>query len=278
MTHPATATGAARPSGLLRALPVAALALSPLPALAQDQSPYGDLAQQLADPVANLISVPFQNNFDFGGGRDGNAFRYTLNFQPVIPFTLSPDWNLITRTIIPISHAERVFADHRTGLGDVLQSFFVSPARPTAGGLVWGAGPAFLYPTATEGLGAGQWAAGLTGVVLQISGRWQYGVLANHLWGLGDGGPERPRVNNSFVQPFVVYTFPTHTSVSLNTEASYNWDRRQLTMPVNLTVSQLALIGGQPVQFGVGARVFVEGPRGAPDWGVRFNMTLVFPR
>lgn len=97
----------------------------------------------------------------------------------MIPFTLSPDWNLITRTIIPISHAERVFADHRTGFGDVLQSFFFSPSRPTAGGFVWGAGPVFLYPTATDGLGARQWGGRATAVALQLSGPWQFGVLAN---------------------------------------------------------------------------------------------------
>jgi hypothetical protein len=233
--------GCASGAILLGAVAAAALAAS-----AHAEEPYQNLAQELANPVANLISVPFQNNFDFGGGR-GNAFRYTLNFQPVVPFGLSQDWNLITRTIVPFAHVERVFPDHRTGLGDVLQSFFLSPARPTAGGFVWGAGPVFLYPTATErGLGARQWGAGPTGVVLQVNGPWLYGVLANHVWGLGDGGPERSRVNNSFVQPFAVYTFPTQTGVSLNAEVSYDWDRRQATIPVNLGVSQLALVGTQP--------------------------------
>jgi len=271
---------AARAAAWRYALPAAAIALLPIAAVGQEagQDAYGTLAQQLANPVANLVSVPFQNNFDVGGGRGGDAFRYTLNFQPVVPFTLSPDWNLITRTIVPISHSERLFPDHRTGLGDVLQSFFLSPSRPTSGGLVWGAGPVFLYPTATQGLGTGQWAAGPTGVVLQMSGPWQYGVLANHVWGVGDSSPDRPRVNASFAQPFVVYTFPTHTSVALNAEASYNWDRRQLTLPLNLVVSQLALVGGQPVQFGAGFRYFLDGPASAPDWGVRLNMTLVFPR
>jgi hypothetical protein len=257
---------------------IALLGLSAGPVCAQEDGDYGNLAQQLANPVANLISVPFQNNLDFGGGR-GNAFRYTLNLQPVVPFSLSPDWNLITRTIIPLTHQERVFPSHRTGLGDTLQSFFLSPAKPTASGVLWGAGPVFLYPTATErGLGARQWGAGPTGVLLRVDGPWLYGVLANHVWGFGGEGPDRPRVNSSFVQPFVVYTFPTQTSLALNTEASYNWDRSQWTVPINATVSQLVLIGRQPVQFGAGVRYFADGPSGAPDWGIRFTMTLVFPR
>jgi hypothetical protein len=79
------------------------------------------------------------------------------------------------------------------------------------------------------------------------------------------------------VQPFAVYTFPTQTSVSLNTEMSYDWDRRQATIPVNSNISQLAVVGTQPVQFGAGLRYFVDGPSGAPDWGVRLSATLVFP-
>jgi hypothetical protein len=127
------------------------------------------LAQELANPIANLTSVPFQNNFDFGGGR-GNAFRYTLNVQPVIPFTLNDDWNLITRTIVPFAHVERVFPQPETGIGDIVQSFFLSPARPV-NGITWGAGPIFLYPSASNDfIGSGQWGAGPTGVVLKQSG------------------------------------------------------------------------------------------------------------
>lgn len=236
-----------------------------------------NLAQQLSNPVANLISLPFQNNFDYGGGR-GSAFRYTLNFQPVIPFTLSNDWNLIIRTIVPFSHVERVFPEHATGLGDVVQSFFISPSRPTASGVSWGAGPVFLYPTATDGvLGQRQWGAGPTGVVLQQRGRWLYGALANHIWGLGGYSPDRPQVNATFLQPFLTYTFPTQTTVALNTESTYDWSRRQWTVPVNLSANQVVRVFGRNMQLGGGVRYYADKPVGGPDWGFRFTATLVFP-
>jgi hypothetical protein len=107
-----------------------------------------DLAQELTNPIAGLIQVPFQNNFDWGGGHRNDAFRYTLNVQPVIPLTLNPDWNLITRTVIPFASFDGVFPQNESGLADIVQSFFFSPSRPTSSGIVWGVGPVFLYPTA----------------------------------------------------------------------------------------------------------------------------------
>ena len=105
------------------------------------------LAQQLNNPLANLITVPIQNNFDYGGGRDDKGFRYTLVAQPVLPFTLNKEWNLITRTIIPFAHVDNVFPSSESGVGDIVQSLWFSPSRPTEGGLIWGVGPAVLYPT-----------------------------------------------------------------------------------------------------------------------------------
>jgi len=108
------------------------------------------LAMKLQNPVANLISVPFQNNWDFGLGSN-DAMQYKVNVQPVIPFSIGDDWNLITRTILPIIHAESPVAGGAdvSGLSDIVQSFFFSPKAPV-GGWIMGAGPVFLYPSASD--------------------------------------------------------------------------------------------------------------------------------
>ena len=153
-----------------------------------------DLAQELTNPIAGLIQVPVQNNFDWGGGPRNDAFRYTLNIQPVIPLSLNNDWNLIVRTVIPFASWDGVFPQTESGLGDIVQSFFFSPSRPTSSGIVWDAGPVFLYPTATNSFFAGrQWGAGPTGVILQLNGPWTYGVLANHIWSLTNVPSPIPR-------------------------------------------------------------------------------------
>jgi len=141
-----------------------------------------------------------------------------------------------------------------------------------------GAGPVFLYPTASDdALGSGKWGAGPTAVVLRQDHGWTYGLLANHVWSFA-GDADRPDIGNTFLQPFVSYTTTTHTTFGLNTESTYDWEARQWTVPINLTVSQLLRIGGQPVQFQLGGRYYAERPQGGPDWGLRFTITFLFPK
>ena len=170
---------------------------------------------------------------------------------------------------IPVDH-------HQNGLGDITQSFFFSPKEPV-GGWITGFGPVLLYPSATDDkIGTEKWAAGPTGLLLQQKGPWTYGVLANHLWSYA-GDEDRRSVNATFVQPFVAYVTKTKTTFGLNTEASYDWNGSQWTVPVNVSVSQLVKIGKLPVQFAVGAKYYAEGPSGAPEWGLRFVVTPLFP-
>jgi hypothetical protein len=244
-----------------------------------------ELAKKLNNPVADLISVPLQNNWDFGIG-PADAMRYYVNIQPVIPVTLSKDWNLIIRTIMPVIYAEAPITsplapssareDH-AGLGDITQSFFLSPKEPVDGWIL-GAGPVALWPTATDStLGSGKWGAGPTAVVLKQEHGWTYGMLANHIWSFA-GQSDKPNVNSTFLQPFLAFTTKTYTTFTLNTESTYDWEKYQWTVPVNLMVAQLLKIDGHPIQFQLGGRYYAEKPNSGPDWGLRFAVTFLFPK
>lgn len=269
-----------------------------------------DLAKQLQNPVADLISVPFQFNFEFGGGVDAprrrlprivrrllpgpvsrlaagalfrarqedrsQATRYMLNVQPVIPISLSEDWLLVSRTILPVVYQDQVLGtSEQGGLGDTVQSLFFSPKK--AGPFIWGAGPVFLLPTATDdSLGTERWGMGPTGAILKQDGPWTYGMLANHIWSFARND-DRKEINVTMLQPFMSYTFKTATTLGLNTEATYDWSAGQWTVPVQAQVSQLVKIGKLPISLGLGGRYWVEGPDSAPDWSMRFTMTFLFP-
>lgn len=238
------------------------------------------LAKKLSNPIASLISVPFQLNSDFRGGLTDDGDKTTLNIQPVIPISISSDMNIIVRTIVPIIDQDNLRGDGEGefGLGDTVQSIFFSPSKPTRSGIIWGAGPVILYPTATSRFtGGDKWGVGPTFVALKQSGQFTIGLLANHIWSVA-GSSDRPAVSASFVQPFVSYTTKKATTYGVNTESTYDWKSDQWSVPINLSVSQLVRIGKQPVSFGIGGRYYVVRPVGGPDWGLRFVTTLLFPK
>lgn len=183
-----------------------------------------DLATQLANPLAALISLPIQANYDDHFGLDGKGEKWLINVQPVIPFTLNDDWNVISRTIIPlIDQSGYTNSDfNESGLGDILQSVWISPAKPISNGWIWGVGGAFLLPTASDDvLGSGKWGAGPTAVALKQSGHWTYGGLTNHVSSFA-GDSDRNYVNSTFIQPFLTYIIPTKTTFAINSESSFD--------------------------------------------------------
>jgi len=245
------------------------------PAASGDAS---ELAKKLSNPVSSLISFPIQTNFDMRMG-DGSGWRMTINVQPVIPIALNPKWNLISRTIIPIIHQANVTAPGagQTGLGDVVQSFFLSPNKTEP--FIWGIGPAILIPTATNKfLGSKQLGLGPTVVVLKQQHGWTVGMLWNHIWRVA-GGSGRPRVNADFVQPFLSYSTRDGWSYTVNTESTYDWTGNHWAVPVHLTVQKIVRFGKQPIQFGGAMRCWATSPSGGPEGcGLRFIVTGIFPK
>lgn len=247
---------------------------------AQDEQ-AAELAKKLANPVASLISVPLQYNYDeYGGANDGGTAS-RLVVQPVIPFSLNEDWNLITRTLMPLVDQNDFPLDalNESGLSDTTSSFFFSPKSPTTGGWIWGAGPVLLLPTATEDvLGTEKWGIGPTGVALKQSGPWTVGVLAGHVWSVA-GNDDRADVSSTTLQPFMSYTTSTHTTLGAYTESAYDWEGEQWSVPLIVQAAQLFKIGSQIMQLAVGAKYWAEAPDAGPDgWGLRVQLTLLYPR
>ncbi len=177
-----------------------------------------------------------------------------------------------TRCIDPaaIGHARG------TEIVAIVQSFFIGPKAPTAGGWIWGAGPALSLPTGGDGLTSDKFSIGPTAVVLKQDSGWTYGALANQLWSVS--GDDDKDVSSLYLQPFLFYTTKKNTTFGINTESSYNWKDEEWTVPINLTVSQLVKFGKQPVSLQLGYRNYVDTPTGGPDWGLRFQVTFLFPK
>ena len=246
-----------------------------IPASAVAQEQEADFAKKLANPVADLVSLPFQFNYDCCyGPADGE--RVTLNIQPVVPIKLREDWNLILRTIVPVISQTGTVGGYRNhlGLGDTIQTFFFSPRG--AKGVVWAVGPAMYYPSGTDGFSAHKWAAGPSALVLKQDGGLTYGILATQLWTFA-GNEKAQDVETTLLQPFFNYTFPDTTGITLNMESSYNWEREQWTVPVNAGVTHIYKLGNQRVQAGIMGRYYFDSPDGGPDWGVRFVLTYLIP-
>jgi len=265
-------------------LPILALAsvaaFAALPALAQ-QNEDAELAKQTLNPVAALISVPLKLDYNTNLGPTESGNQSVLTVQPVIPVSMSADWNLISRSIIPVisQHNLPPGSGTQQGLGDTTQQFYFSPKKPTDGGWIVGAGPQFQLPTGASAFTAGKWGAGPTVVLLKQENGWTYGALVSQMWSISNDS-QKSNYSNTFLQPFLAYTFKTFTTPGINTESTYNWKTRQWSVPVNLTLTQILKVGKQPLSLQVGARYWADTPDGVgpKDWGYRLQLTLLFPK
>jgi hypothetical protein len=239
-----------------------------------------DLAKAAQNPVADLISLPLQNNTNFGVG-PGDDVQNVVNIQPVIPFKLSEDWNLITRTIAPVIYQPELVpgTGSEFGLGDINTTLFLSPAKP--GGVIWGVGPIFSFPTASDKvLGSEKWSAGPSAVALTIRGPWVVGALANNLWSYA-GDDDRKDVNQFLFQYFINYNLPKGWYISSAPIITANWKADsgdQWTVPFGGGVGKIFRIGKQPMNAQVQAFYNVEKPENGADWTLRLQLQFLFPK
>ena len=237
----------------------------------------GDLAKQSQNPVGSLISLPLQNNTNFGFG-PGDDVQNILNIQPVLPLSLSKKWNLINRAIFPVIYQPEVITGtgSTTGLGDTSYTAFLSPREP--GKLIWGVGPVFSIPTSTDdSLGSGEWAAGPSVVLLTMPGSWVTGVLLSNTWSFDSDGD----VNFFFSQIFANYNMKKGWFLTTQPVFTANWeieDGERWTVPLGGGVGRVYKIGKQPVNTLVQVYYNVVKPEFGADWQLRIQFAFLFPK
>ena len=262
---------------------VAVLAFSPAvwaqekPAV-EDQT--GDLQKATQNPIASLISVPLQSNTNFGVGPLDRT-QNVLNIQPVIPVQVSKKWNLITRTIVPLIYQPDVTQRNLgvMGLGDINPTFFLSPAKP--GKLIWGIGPSFILPTATNSvLGQGKWSAGPSVVALMQPGHWTIGALVNNVWNFA-GRSDKPAVKQMLLQYFINYNLKKGWFTVLAPIITANWKASRgnvWTVPFGGGIGRIMKFGTQPVNLSVQFYGNATHPAGTSPWSMRMQLAFLFPK
>lgn len=238
-----------------------------------------DLAKASQNPVSDLISVPFNNNFNFDFGPQKKT-QYILDIKPVIPFHITPEWNLITRAIIPVINQPDFLPERGrvAGLGDINPSLFLSPAHP--GKIIYGIGPTMVFPAATDRqLGQGKYSLGPTAVVLTMPGHWVIGFLTSNIWSVA-GQSERPNVNFFSLQYFINYNFSHGWFLTSAPIITANWEapsKNRWTVPFGLGAGRVFKIGKQNINASVQGYDNVVTPRLGSDWQLQLNVSLLFP-
>ncbi len=250
-----------------------------LPAMAQTGQ---SLVQLAKNPFADLTNLQFFCD-DYLGLSPGNQSSQEVTFQPLIPFSVSPDFSIITRTVLPlIDQPGAAPGEGRThGVGDTQFSAFLSPTR--TGSLVWAVGPVFQLPTAAnDALGQGKWGAGPTAGVQWSGTQWTFGALINNIWSFA-GSAGRPAVNQMELEPEVNYTFKSNPNryLSYSPTITANWEAsgsERWTVPVSLGLGQLFTVGHQSVTLQATAYYNVVAPAGSGNWTLELLVQLLFPK
>jgi hypothetical protein len=244
---------------------------------AQGGQDLNALAKAAQNPVANMNSIPFQWNFNSGGGL-GKQSMMVLNVMPALPLKLNQNWVLLARTVIPFVNIPGGGTDRFQGIADIQEQFFFSP---TGGGeTVWGVGPIFSLPTSNQAATeTGQYAAGATGVALKMGKTWVYGALVNNLWKVA-GSDATPAINSFFFQPFINFNLAGGWAISTAPGISANWEAesgQQWTVPLGLGFSKITVVAKIPVNVALQYYANAVKPDGAPAGFTRLQFVLMFP-
>jgi hypothetical protein len=239
-----------------------------------------DLAKKIQNPIGDLYSFPFQSNTNFGFGPHGGT-QEILNIQPVIPIHITPDWNIITRTILPLVWTPDLSPAPSVpfGTGPATFSAFLSPKNPTNGWL-WGIGPVVQVPTISDAsLGSSVWGGGPTAVLVYMHGPIVAGALANNVWSFGGThGAGGNSYNDFLTEPFVNYNFGDGWYVGSSPIITANWQANgtKWTVPIGADAGRVIRIGKLPVNLLLGAYYNIVKPQYGADWQLRSQVTLIF--
>jgi len=256
-------------------------ATSPAHTQAPASAPVHDvtaLARETQNPVGSLISVPMQFNFNTGGDLEDRAF-FNLNLQPVIPFKLSTNWNVIARTIVPLDSLPGPDQTRFSGVGDIQQQIFITPAKP--GGLIWGLGPTFSFPTATSSpVETGTWGGGFAAVVVKMTGPFVLGGLVSQIWPMTDAGGD-PETNLLTMQPAVNYNIRDGWAMSFSPIITANWNApagNEWTVPLGVGITKTTVFNRRPMNIGVTYYYNLKRSDGAAGQQLRFTISLLYPK
>lgn len=253
-----------------------------LSSLAPAEESEEELAKLAQNPVGNLISLPFQNNTNLNFGPEKGT-QNILNIQPVIPISVDNDWNIITRTILPVISMPSLGPDigGLNGIGDVVFSAFLSPANP--GHLIWGVGPVVQIPTDSNSeLGNKNWGLGPTVVVLHLEhdDPWVYGALVNNIWSM-TSNRQGGSYNNGLIQPFVNFNFEGGLYLTSAPILTVNWNAdssQRWTVPIGGGIGKIFHFGKLPVNTQISAYYNVVKPDFGANWQIRAQVQLMFPK
>ncbi|MAZ87370.1 MAG: hypothetical protein CL693_06980 [Cellvibrionaceae bacterium] len=260
---------------------VAPVALLTVPAMGMaNDDQAAKIAKQLNNPVAALITVPMEYVHDSDIGPNKTGDQKSIKFTPVVPIDINEDWNLISRTIFSAMDQDiPEYGLDENGMTDIVQAMYFSPKKIPEGGLIWGVGPIILLDTATdESLGAEKWGIGPAGVILKQSGPWSVGALGHYLTDVA-GEDDRTDVEQIFLQPFVSYNFSNATSVTVQSEGTWDLEGKDYGGVAIASLNQTFRLGGQLLQARIGVRHWYERSGYGPDsTEVMARLTLLFPK